>query len=219
MLQKYARILMKNKANSEEKDELLHPKLVRLKEVISDEIQSNPNAQILLFAEFRETISLIHKTLKLLPNVYPVRFVGQKTKSKKDKGMSQNTQVKTLEQFKEGKYNVLVSTSVAEEGLDIAECDVVIFYDAVPTEIRLIQRKGRTARQRNGKVIIMYCKGSSDESNFRNSLSRLRLMHNNIKNTVFQPSNPVPEPTEALKETPYITKESKYQSSINQFLD
>ncbi len=181
---------MKQKAESEEKDDLVHPKLVKLQDIVITEFQQNPDARILLFAEFRNTITLIYNALKLLPHIFPVRFVGQKTKSTKDKGMSQKTQLTTLDQFKQGKYNVLVSTSVAEEGLDIAECDVVIFYDAVPSEIRLIQRKGRTARQREGKVIIMYCKNSTDESNFRSSMSKLREMQRNIKITKREITSP-----------------------------
>ena len=77
------------------------------------------------------------------------------------------------ERFKNNEYNILVSTSVAEEGLDIDECDLVIFYDAVPSEIRLIQRRGRTARNRDGKVILLYCLGTSDERNLNISMSKL----------------------------------------------
>ncbi len=210
---------MKNKAESDDNAELIHPKLIRLQEVIKEEFEKNPDVKILLFAELRDTITLIHNILKLLPDVYPVRFVGQKTKSKKDKGMSQKTQVQTLEQFKQGKYNVLVSTSVAEEGLDIAECDIVIFYDAVPSEIRLIQRKGRTARQREGKVIILYCKDSSDENNLRNSLSRLRDMQKNIKITKVQPTNPTKlEHIDKQEQTTKISIEPP-QSSIDKFMD
>jgi len=178
---------LKLTTESEQKNDLLHPKLVKLHDIIIDEFENYPDSHILIFAEFRDTITLINNLLKKIPTVYPVRFVGQKTKSDKDKGMSQKNQIKILEEFREGKYNVLVSTSVAEEGLDIAECDVVIFYDAVPSEIRLIQRKGRTARQRRGKVLILYCKDSSDEKNLKSSLSRLQEMQKNIKITASQP--------------------------------
>ncbi|GAH00496.1 unnamed protein product, partial [marine sediment metagenome] len=86
------------------------------------------------------------------------------------------------DQFKQGVYNVLVSTNVGEEGLDIAECDLVVFYDVVASEIRLIQRKGRTARHRKGRVVILYCKGTHDEVYLRIALSKLKKMNVNLKN-------------------------------------
>ncbi|MFX1504180.1 MAG: helicase-related protein, partial [Promethearchaeota archaeon] len=114
--------------------------------------------------------------------IKPVRFVGQKTKSDDDKGLSQTRQIEILDQFKEGKYNVLVSTNIGEEGLDIAECDLVIFYDVVASEIRLIQRKGRTARHREGKVVILYSKNTRDEIYLRIALSKLKKMNVNLRN-------------------------------------
>ena len=69
-----------------------------------------------------------------------------------------------MRSFRDGTYNVLVSTSVAEEGLDIGECELVVFYDAVPSAIRLIQRKGRTGRRKEGKVIMLIAEGTRDEA-------------------------------------------------------
>jgi len=86
-----------------------------------------------------------------------------------------------LEKFRQGSFNVLVSTNVGEEGLDIAECDLVIFYDVVTSEIRFIQRKGRTARQREGKVIILFCKGTHDEIYLKIAMSKLKRMNIHLK--------------------------------------
>ena len=81
-------------------------------------------------------------------------FVGQQTKGS-TKGLRQKDQIDLVQRFKSGEVNVLVATSVAEEGLDIAECDIVIFYDIVPSEIRSIQRRGRTGRKRESTVILL----------------------------------------------------------------
>lgn len=40
-------------------------------------------------------------------------------------------------QFKDNKFNVLIATSVAEEGLDIGEVDLIICYDSGLSPIRL----------------------------------------------------------------------------------
>ena len=63
-----------------------------------------------------------------------------------------------------GQYQVLISTSVAEEGIDIPSVDLVILYEPVPSEIRMIQRRGRTGRKNKGKMIVLITKGTRDES-------------------------------------------------------
>ncbi len=167
-----------------ELDELLliHPKFNICKQIILKELKVNPDTRILIFSKLRDSVATITSKLKKNSLIRPKRFVGQATKSSQDKGLSQKKQIEILNDFKEGKYNVLVSTNVAEEGLDIAECDLVIFYDVVASEIRLIQRKGRTARIREGKVFILYCRGTSDEIYLHISLNRLKKMHELLKN-------------------------------------
>ena len=80
-----------------------------------------------------------------------------------DEGMSQKKQISTLNDFREGKLNVLVATSVGEEGLDIPSADRVIFYEPVASEIRTIQRRGRTGRHRSGYVFVLVSKNTKDE--------------------------------------------------------
>ena len=77
--------------------------------------------------------------------------------------MSQKKQISTLNDFREGKLNVLVATSVGEEGLDIPSADRVIFYEPVASEIRTIQRRGRTGRHRSGYVFVLVSKNTKDE--------------------------------------------------------
>jgi len=166
-------------------EQLIHPKFYVLEKLLLQEITSNPNSRVLVFVKLRDSVRNIVNRLKTSYSevLKPARFVGQATKSKEDKGLSQKKQLEILGQFKQGKYNILVSTNVGEEGLDIAECDLVIFYDVVASEIRFIQRKGRTARHREGKVIILYCKGTHDEIYMRIALSKLNKMNINLKSS------------------------------------
>ena len=85
--------------------------------------------------------------------VKPHEFIGQATKSATSdaeavKGLNQQRQQEVLAQFNRGEYNVLVATSIAEEGLDIAEVDLIIFFDIVSSPVRMVQRMGRTGRRR-----------------------------------------------------------------------
>ena len=146
-----------------QEEKIIHPKIERLREIISEELKNNPNNRILVFAHFRVTAKMISDELNKIEFVKSHWFVGQAS-SKGDKGLSQKEQIEIMQQFRDGTYNVLVSTSVAEEGLDIGECELVVFYDAVPNAIRLIQRKGRTGRRKEGKVIMLIAEGTRDEA-------------------------------------------------------
>ncbi|MHA1805054.1 MAG: helicase-related protein [Promethearchaeota archaeon] len=159
---------------------LLHPKLILLKKILAKQFTINPESRVIVFVKLRDSVKNIVEKLKSLPSIQPKRFVGQASK-KADKGLSQKEQIKILQDFKDGKYNVLVSTNVGEEGLDIAECDIVIFYDIVASEIRLIQRKGRTARHREGKVIMLYTKDTNDEVYLMVALKKLKHMEGTLK--------------------------------------
>jgi ERCC4-related helicase len=173
--------LKKNQDYSPEK--LIHPKYYSLESLLTQEFENNASSRVLVFVKLRDSIRNIVSKLKASEHsvIKPTRFVGQATKSQDDKGLSQKQQLEILEQFKGGQYNVLVSTNVGEEGLDIAECDLVVFYDVVASEIRFIQRKGRTARHREGKVIILYCKGTHDEVYLHIALTKLKKMNMNLK--------------------------------------
>jgi len=164
-------------------EKLVHPKFYLLEKLLVQEFKNNPSSRVLVFVKLRDSVKNITNKLKLNGKnlIKPARFVGQSTKSKDDKGLSQKKQLEILEQFKQGQYNVLISTNVGEEGLDIAECDLVIFYDVVASEIRFIQRKGRTARHREGKVIILYCKDTHDEIYMHIALNKLKKMNFNLK--------------------------------------
>ena len=137
-----------------------HPKIEKLKEIVLEQIGEDKFSLIIVFAQFRDTIQKIYETLKVLPNVSPIEFIGQA--KKKGKGLSQKEQVQILNEFKMGFYNVLCASQVAEEGLDVAETSLVIFYEPTPSAVRKIQRSGRTARTESGRVVVLMTKNTRD---------------------------------------------------------
>jgi len=64
-----------------------------------------------------------------------------------------------MSRFKSGDFNVLIATSVAEEGLDIGEVDLIICLEANKSPIKFVQRLGRTGRKRSGKCITLLTEG------------------------------------------------------------
>ncbi len=159
---------------------MVHPKLEKLKELLTSQIQDNNDSRILVFSHFRDSVNNIVRYFEDDNIIRPHKFVGQAHKGA-DKGLTQKAQITLLEEFKEGIYNTLVGTSVAEEGLDIAECDMVIFYDVVPSAIRSIQRRGRTGRKKEGKVYILMAEGTRDEGYYWAEKVKEKNMRENLK--------------------------------------
>ncbi|MCK5108144.1 MAG: DEAD/DEAH box helicase [Methanosarcinales archaeon] len=142
-----------------------HPKLDAVRRIVADQLRGNPNSRAIVFTNFRDSAEMVVSALEDTEGVSAVRFVGQANKLK-DKGLTQKQQVEIIAQFRSGEYNTLVATSVAEEGLDIPSTDLVLFYEPVPSEIRTIQRKGRTGRKRAGRIVVLIAKGSRDEASY-----------------------------------------------------
>jgi Fanconi anemia group M protein len=77
-----------------------------------------------------------------------------------------------------------VTTSIGGEGLHVPDVDHVILYEAVPSEIRSIQRRGRTGRTRMGKVTVLMAEGTVDEAYYyssRRKEERMRHLLENVK--------------------------------------
>jgi len=109
-----------------------------------------------------------------------VKFIGQASRED-ERGLSQKEQGRILDKFRSGEINVLVSTSVGEEGLDIPSVDLVLFYEAVPSEIRFIQRRGRTGRVKPGRVIALLAKGTRDEAFYWSAVKKERRMREMLR--------------------------------------
>ncbi|MDP6670609.1 MAG: helicase-related protein, partial [archaeon] len=140
-----------------------HPKLGELGKILLGQFKENPKSKAIIFNHYRSSIKTVVEYLEAVPGVKPKRFIGQATRGR-DKGMSQKEQAEVIQELRNGKYNCLVASSVAEEGLDIPAVDLVVFYEPVPSEIRSIQRRGRTGRFSKGRVIILMAKDTRDEA-------------------------------------------------------
>jgi Fanconi anemia group M protein len=138
-----------------------HPKLGILKQIVNNQIKSYPLSRIIVFTQYRDTASHIVLMLNTISRIKAQRFVGQASK-RRDKGLTQKEQIERIRRLEDGSINVLVATSIAEEGLDIPTVDHVIFYEPIPSEIRYIQRRGRTGRKNPGKVTILATNDSLD---------------------------------------------------------
>jgi len=153
---------IQNLENTLENMEEIHSKVSFSRRVIRQEIARNPEGRMIIFANYRDTVSAIVSFINDIPGINPTPFIGQANRGGND-GMSHSEQIKRLDAFRSGEYNVLVATSVGEEGLDIPRADLVLFYEPVGSEIRTIQRRGRTGRHDSGSVYVLIAQETRDE--------------------------------------------------------
>lgn len=152
-----------------------HPKFKKIKELI--EKNFIPNSKFIIFAQLRETGRIILEYLKN-DKFKPILFIGQRGKD----GLNQKKQIKIIKDFENGRYNILIATSVAEEGLHIPNVKYAIFFEPTPSGLRMIQRKGRVGRTSIGKIIVLYTKDCIDEKYLYVSDARERNMEYAINN-------------------------------------
>ncbi len=156
-----------------------HPKLIKLKEIITKEIDKNKNSKIIIFNQYRDSAQELEKELNKNKDINAKLFVGQAKKN--GTGLTQKEQIKIIRDFESSIHNCIISTSIGEEGLDIPKVDMVIFYEPIPSAIRTIQRRGRTARHKEGKVIVLMTKNTRDEVYHWVSVNKEKRMHRLLK--------------------------------------
>ncbi|KAK4197768.1 putative ATP-dependent RNA helicase [Triangularia verruculosa] len=142
-----------------------HPKLDYLCETLVNHFMDAgeaSNTRVIVFSEYRDSAEEIVRVLNSKPLISARVFVGQ-ADSKRSEGMKQKEQIEAIEKFKNGQYNVLVATSIGEEGLDIGQVDLIVCYDASSSPIRMLQRMGRTGRKRAGRIVLLLMKGKEHD--------------------------------------------------------
>ena len=182
-----------------------HPKLRKLTNILKKELSVDSkqtklqstryvknidenSSKIIVFTQYRDTLEMIHNKLEK-EGIKSAKFFGQATKDG-EKGLTQKEQKNIIKSFKKGEFDVLISTSVAEEGIDIPAVDLVILYEPVPSEVRMIQRRGRTGRKRTGRVKVLITEGTRDEGYYWSSIRKEdRMRHQLIDPKVIEELN------------------------------
>ncbi len=137
-----------------------HPKILKLKEILTREFEKNKNVKLIIFSHFRDNIYNIYDLIQDVCR--PVILIGQAG----ERGLSQKEQINVIKDFNADYFNCLITSPIGEEGLHIPSADIAVFYDSVPSEIRTIQRRGRVGRTKVGKIIFLLTKDTIDESYF-----------------------------------------------------
>ncbi len=146
-----------------------HPKIKALLEELK-----GFEGKVMVFVQYRSQLEHIVEILNK-NGIRAAMFVGKR------KGFTKKQQEEIIEKFRRGEIDVLVASSVGEEGLDIPSVDMVIFYEPVPSEIRSIQRRGRAGRWREGRVVVLITRGTRDQAYYYAAKKKEQKMKSIIK--------------------------------------
>lgn len=133
-----------------------NPKMAKLESTLLSQFGPDVQSRGILFSKTRRSTRCLYdwvsknKTLQQA-GIKPAILTGA---GNGISYMTQNEQAETIRNFRNGKLNLLISTSVAEEGLDIPECNLVVRYGLLTNEIAQQQASGR-ARARDSQYSVV----------------------------------------------------------------
>ncbi|XP_060069486.1 antiviral innate immune response receptor RIG-I-like [Ylistrum balloti] len=162
--------------------EQVNPKLNKLKDMLIEAYKKKEDSRGIIFVKTRDLVKAIESWMKddrELRKLNPVKFVGAQASVEKG-GMTKNEQVDVLQYFRDGHHKVIIATSVAEEGLDIQKCNLVIRYDYVTNEIAMVQSRGR-GRADDSKYVLLTNEGGRAAQKEEINLMREAMMQNAIE--------------------------------------
>ncbi|MDO8740429.1 MAG: DEAD/DEAH box helicase [Candidatus Woesearchaeota archaeon] len=161
-------------------EQVEHPKLIELQKIVQKEVKDEAGIKIIVFNQYRDNAVDIAYKLNKIEGVKAKIFVGQLKKG--DTGLTQKEQKKIMDEFRNDEFNLLISTSIGEEGLDVPSVNLVIFYEPIPSAIRTIQRKGRTGRLEKGKVVMLMTADTRDEAYRWSAHHKEKKMYKHLNN-------------------------------------
>lgn len=119
-----------------------NPCLECLKDAIETQLRDNSQSRIIVFVRERNYTQILKNIFSSESSSIKCDTVVGNTISAEQGGLTQNEMEEVLGRFRRGEINVLFSTTVAEEGLDIQKCNLVIRYGHVTNETAMVQSRG-----------------------------------------------------------------------------
>ena len=139
-----------------------NPLLQHMETILENQFNRCPQSKGIFFVRSIKHTHYVTNWIKSSPALSPIIQVTPITGYSRAGGMEKSEQLRILEGFRRGKYNLLASTSVLEEGLDVPECNFVIRYQNVSNEIAQVQAKGR-ARAQDSRIYTVVSSDSNKD--------------------------------------------------------
>lgn len=176
--------------------------LINQLEIMYEE-KHDKTVKTLIFVERRYSAKVLYHLLKIYFSqgkdanlIIPDFMVGNNGSMPEsiEQILSAKKDRRVIEKFKKNETNVIVTTNVLEEGIDLQMCNTVIKYDCPSTFASYQQSKGR-ARMKDSQYIVMV-----ENSNRRKFLTQYSLYKNieeELKKCLIGKTINRPEPLEA----------------------
>ncbi|XP_037666117.1 probable ATP-dependent RNA helicase DHX58 isoform X1 [Choloepus didactylus] len=142
-----------------------NPKLEVLEQILREQFRSPSGPRGIIFTRTRQSAYSLLLWLQQQPGLQAVDIRAQLLigagSSRQSTHMTQREQQEVIRKFRTGTLNLVVATSVAEEGLDIPQCSVVVRYGLLTNDISMVQARGR-ARAGQSVYSFVATKGSRE---------------------------------------------------------
>uniref|UniRef100_A0A8C5SPN2 Interferon induced with helicase C domain 1 n=1 Tax=Laticauda laticaudata TaxID=8630 RepID=A0A8C5SPN2_LATLA len=159
-------------------------KLMKLRTTLMQQFTKNNEPRGIIFSKTRQSAFAIYQWINDNPKFEEVgvkaHYLIGTGHNSEFQHMTQNEQKDIIQKFRTGKINLLIATTVAEEGLDISQCNIVIRYGLVTNEIAMIQARGR-ARAKESIYVLVASDGSGAAERENVNMFREKMMHRAIK--------------------------------------
>nr|XP_028567752.1 probable ATP-dependent RNA helicase DDX58 [Podarcis muralis] len=149
-----------------------NPKLERVTFILEEEYRLNPQTRTILFVKTRALVAALKNWIEENPQLQHLKpdVLMGRGKRNQQTGMTLPNQKGVLDSFKtDGDSKMLIATSVADEGIDIAQCNLVLLYEYTGNVIKMIQVRGR-GRAKDSKCILVTSKKEQEENEKYNIL-------------------------------------------------
>ncbi|XP_073492880.1 antiviral innate immune response receptor RIG-I-like isoform X2 [Aquarana catesbeiana] len=159
-------------------DDNENPKLEELQFILSESYHENPETRTLLFVKTRALVAALKKWIEETPSLSFLKpeIIFGRNKRHDNIGMSLPNQKGALDTFKySGNSKLLIATSVADEGIDIPACNLVLLYEYVGNVTKMIQVRGR-GRAKDSKCYLVTSKHEQAER------EKINLLHESLMN-------------------------------------
>ncbi|KAI8053785.1 hypothetical protein BDF22DRAFT_742760 [Syncephalis plumigaleata] len=155
----------------------ISPKVMKLLEILTKFITQMPKDGFrgMVFVDRRKYAFSLVKLINKLPTMREIircrAMIGSGTSLLGDYKMSFKERQNAVDAFRNGDINLLITTTVGEEGLDIPACNVVIRFSFFDTLRAYIQSRGR-ARHSQSAYIIMQERGNAEQMKLLRQIRR-----------------------------------------------